>query len=299
MSLAKVSHNLIDTLGQQESLDAPIQQVQSSLEKLGELTGAASKPIEDLLHGVPFGHPLHPALVSIPVGAWTVAQVLDMLEAQQGEWAAAGADTALVVGLGGAVAAAFAGVADWKDTSGQAQRTGFIHGLLNITATLLYSRSLMLRRQHQREAARRFSLAGFGLVLLSSFLGGDLVYRQKIGVNHADTVEQPDTFVGVLEDAELAEGQLRRVDVAGVPIVLARYQGQVYALADHCAHLGGPLSEGQLEGASVRCPWHGSRFALADGQVCEGPSAFAQPCFAVRLKDRRIEVQAAQHQLEG
>jgi len=299
MSLAQVSHHLIDGVSDQEALDQPIQHVQQALQKLGQLAGSASKPIEDTLHGVPFGHPLHPALVSIPVGAWTVTQILDVMSAYTDEqWAASGADASLMIGLVGALAAAAAGTADWKETDGHAQRTGFIHGMLNIAATGLYARSLVLRRRNERKAARQLSLAGYSLVMLSSFLGGDLVFRQRIGTNHARVADQPTTFVAALEDQELAEGVLRRVEVADIPIVLARYQGHVYALADQCAHLGGSLAEGQLEGKSIRCPLHGSRFALEDGHVCEGPSAFPQPCFAVRVRAGSIEVQAAQpHQL--
>jgi nitrite reductase/ring-hydroxylating ferredoxin subunit len=57
-----------------------------------------------------------------------------------------------------------------------------------------------------------------------------------------------------------------------------------------CAHLGGPLSEGQVDDVSIRCPWHGSRFGLADGQILEGPSTFTQPAFETRVRDGRIEV---------
>ena len=64
-------------------------------------------------------------------------------------------------------------------------------------------------------------------------------------------------------------------------------------MIERCSHFGGPLAEGQLEGESVRCPWHGSRFALADGAVLEGPSVHPQPCLAVRLRDGQIEVRAA------
>jgi nitrite reductase/ring-hydroxylating ferredoxin subunit len=54
--------------------------------------------------------------------------------------------------------------------------------------------------------------------------------------------------------------------------------------------MGGPLSEGQVEGDSIRCPWHGSRFALSDGRVLEGPSTFSQPCFDVRVRNGQVEL---------
>jgi nitrite reductase/ring-hydroxylating ferredoxin subunit len=45
---------------------------------------------------------------------------------------------------------------------------------------------------------------------------------------------------------------------------------------------------------SVRCPWHDSRYALEDGRVLDGPSAFPQPCFDVRIRDGQIEVRVAE-----
>jgi nitrite reductase/ring-hydroxylating ferredoxin subunit len=96
--------------------------------------------------------------------------------------------------------------------------------------------------------------------------------------------------VAVLGESDLAESTARRVHARGVALVLVRRAGRVYALADECAHLGGPLSEGSLEDVSIRCPWHGSRFALEDGAVLEGPATFTQPCFEVRSRGGQIEV---------
>src|SRR6185436_16303496 len=115
------------------------------------------------------------------------------------------------------------------------------------------------------------------------------VYRKRIGVDHAPRVRW-DEYVPVLRESELAESSVRRVEARGVRIVVIRRGGHVYALADECAHLGGPLSEGSVDDVSIRCPWHGSRFALDDGAILEGPSTFEQPCFDVRVRDGQIEV---------
>jgi nitrite reductase/ring-hydroxylating ferredoxin subunit len=72
--------------------------------------------------------------------------------------------------------------------------------------------------------------------------------------------------------------------------VLVRRGDRIHALVESCAHLGGPLSEGSVEGGAIRCPWHGSLFALEDGRVLEGPSSFPQPCFEVRVREGQIEV---------
>ena len=92
-----------------------------------------------------------------------------------------------------------------------------------------------------------------------------------------------------MASADLADGTMQRVKSNDSDLLLVRQQGRMCALAHACAHLGGPLSEGELSG-SVVCPWHGSEFRLVDGSVVNGPSTHPQPCFAVRERDRHIEV---------
>jgi nitrite reductase/ring-hydroxylating ferredoxin subunit len=81
---------------------------------------------------------------------------------------------------------------------------------------------------------------------------------------------------------------------AGIAVayVMAEAGEWLYALADRSAHLGGPFSEGHVDSGSIRCPWHGSRFALDDSRVLEGPSTFTQPCFEIRVRDGQVEVPA-------
>src|SRR5438874_796689 len=81
----------------------------------------------------------------------------------------------------------------------------------------------------------------------------------------------------------LPQGKLCRARAGHVDLVLLRRGERIYALAEKCAHLGGPLAEGEVEGLSVRCPWHGSRFSLENGRVLEGPASYNQPCLAVRV----------------
>ncbi|HXV79151.1 MAG TPA: Rieske 2Fe-2S domain-containing protein, partial [Candidatus Binatia bacterium] len=94
----------------------------------------------------------------------------------------------------------------------------------------------------------------------------------------------------VLAETQLPENELKRVTANGMPVLLLRRGKQIYAIAETCAHLGGPLSEGKLEDTSVRCPWHGSCFSLEDGRVLEGPSVHAQPVLEVRRHNGQIEV---------
>jgi nitrite reductase/ring-hydroxylating ferredoxin subunit len=125
---------------------------------------------------------------------------------------------------------------------------------------------------------------------VAAYLGGHLVFKEKIGVDHTADYSPPKDFVPVLAEVELRENELRRVEANGMPVLLVRRGQRIYAIAETCAHLGGPLSEGKLEDATVGCPWHGSRFSLDDGRVLEGPSVHVQPVLEVRVRDGQIEV---------
>jgi nitrite reductase/ring-hydroxylating ferredoxin subunit/uncharacterized membrane protein len=237
------------------------------------------------------GHPLHPVLTDVPIGAWTAALALD---------AAAGDDAgmrraarfAIGVGLLGAVGSAITGLTDWSETSGRPRRMGLVHGLLNIAATGLMAASWLERGQDSASGGRLTAWAGYAIAAGSAYLGGELVFGQRIGVTHA-AIEEPESFTAVARSHELADGSMKRAHTEDVDVLLARQRGRVCALAHPCAHLGGPLSEGTLKDGSVVCPWHGSEFALEDGRVINGPATQAQPTLDARERSGAIEVKVA------
>jgi nitrite reductase/ring-hydroxylating ferredoxin subunit/uncharacterized membrane protein len=282
----------VAVIEKQNWLDPIADRLQPTVAAALGVDGPIGPKVANILHGTWLGHPLHVALTDIPLGSWTAAAVLDILEEKTGRRAIGrGADTAIAVGLVGAAAAAVTGLADWsKIGGGQPRRIGLAHGLVNTTATACYVTSLYLRRAHSRRAGRRFAWLGLIVSSLAAYLGAHLVYTEKIGVDHTADTSPPEDFVAVLSEAELGENELRRVDANGMPVLLVRRNNRIYAIAETCAHLGGPLSEGKLEDATVRCPWHGSRFSLEDGRVLEGPSVHAQPVLEIRLRDGQIEV---------
>jgi nitrite reductase/ring-hydroxylating ferredoxin subunit/uncharacterized membrane protein len=287
VSLREFGEAALEKVERRDGLDPLADRIQGAVARLFEAGGTTGRRIRDFLHGTWLGHPLHPVLTDIPLGAWTVAAVLDLAGGTRREQRAA--DSAVAIGLVGAAGAAVTGMTDWQHTAGEARRSGLVHGLLNASATVLYAASLGLRMRGAREAGRATAGAGFAVALLAAYVGGHLVYKKRVGVDHAPRVEWDD-FVATVGEQEVGEGTCRRVDVRGVAVVLARRGGEIYALADTCAHLGGPLSEGELDDTSIRCPWHGSRFGLTDGRVLEGPSTFTQPSFETRVRDGRIEV---------
>jgi nitrite reductase/ring-hydroxylating ferredoxin subunit/uncharacterized membrane protein len=277
----------VERVERQEWLEPVAEQLQRSVRGAYEAGGEIGRRIRDALHGTWLGHPLHPVLTDVPIGAWSVAAVADVIGRDRR--ADAVADAAIGIGLIGAVGAAITGLTDWQHTTANDRRVGLVHGLLNVSATALYATSLVLRRRGDRGGGRAVGGLAFTIALGAAYLGGHLVYRKRIGVDHAPHAAWDD-FVAALPESALRESTARRVEVRGVPIVLVRRAGRVSALAEQCAHLGGPLSEGEIDDVSIRCPWHGSRFGLDDGAVLEGPSTFSQPCFETRLRDGQIEV---------
>jgi nitrite reductase/ring-hydroxylating ferredoxin subunit/uncharacterized membrane protein len=287
------SEALIKAVEQQEVLDRLSDQIQPAVLNAFKSAGPAGQQVKNMLHGTWLGHPLHPALTDVPLGAWTAAFALDAMESISGrKELAAGADIAITVGLVGAAGAAVTGLTDWSETYGGARKVGMMHGLLNVGATALYATSLFMRRKKKRSAGVGFAMLGYAVSSAAAYLGGHLVFGEQIGVNHAAAQEMPKEFVPVLADAELAEGQMKRVDAAGVPVLLVRCEGEICALAHTCSHMGGPLSEGKLEGDIVECPWHASRFNVRDGSVVDGPATFPQPRFEVRTREGQIEVRS-------
>ena len=288
------SNTAIQIIERQHWLEPLADRLQSSLNDGVTAAGSTGKQLANALHGVWLGHPLHPVLTDIPLGSWTAATVLDACEeiGGHGAWGR-GADAAISIGIIGALGSAITGLTDWRHTDGQARHIGLTHGLLNVSALALYLTSLFLRRRQARRAGRGVALLGYLVANAAAYLGGHLVYGERIGVDHTAAQRPPQGFVPVLHDVDLPENQLRRVTADGMPVLLLRRGERIYAIAETCTHLGGPLAEGTLDGQSVICPWHGSRFALEDGRVLDGPATFPQPCFETRVRQGQIEVRAA------
>lgn len=78
-------------------------------------------------------------------------------------------------------------------------------------------------------------------------------------------------LVEVGQEPAIPEGGAKCVTAGGKPYALFKVAGKVYRLENRCAHVGGPLCEGELDGTVVECPWHGSRFDVRTGQVVGPP----------------------------
>jgi nitrite reductase/ring-hydroxylating ferredoxin subunit/uncharacterized membrane protein len=287
-----VSTNALIQMIDNPALDKVAEPLGDAVRDAFKSAGPAGQQAKNALHGVWLGHALHPVITDVPIGAWTTALVMDT--AAQGDPGMQRAATfAIGVGLAGALGAAVTGLTDWSETDGKARRTGLIHGLLNITATALFATSYALRRKDSHDGGRKCAWTGYAIAVGAAYLGGDLVYGQRIGVTHADA-EPPKEFTAVLDSAALPDNTMTRARAGDADILLVRQHGRLCALTHACSHLGGPLSEGTLKDGSVVCPWHGSEFALDDGRVINGPATLPQPRLEVRERDGRIEVRPAE-----
>jgi nitrite reductase/ring-hydroxylating ferredoxin subunit/uncharacterized membrane protein len=266
--------------------------------------------IKAFFQGKPFGHPLHPALVHFPVGLLLLSLALDLIALFQGGSSILyrAAFYAMAAGAGMGILAAFTGLADWVDIrlDHPAKGPATLHMFLNLAAIALFSINLLLRSGSLERSAPAaielgLSLLGAGLVLVSGYLGGTLVYDNGIGVGRhrrripipnrtvqAGVTGDSDGWLAVTDEGSLVEGATLRVSCQGTVIVLARQGNAYYAFQEFCTHRYGPLSEGPLENFSVECPWHRSCFDIRTGQVVEGPAKAPLHTYPVKVEAGKI-----------
>ncbi len=94
--------------------------------------------------------------------------------------------------------------------------------------------------------------------------------------------------VGTLSD--LPPGKAKTIEVHGKPVALYNVGGTLCATVNTCPHRGGPLGEGDLEGAVITCPWHGFQYDVTSGKCLTNPG-LALSCHKVRVDGQEILVQ--------
>jgi nitrite reductase/ring-hydroxylating ferredoxin subunit/uncharacterized membrane protein len=283
---------IVDRLARDTRLDALADAVQPAVDAAFTGDGPLQKLLSNVFHGTWLGHPLHPLLTDIPIGAWTVGAAADVLALGGDERAAYAGDVATTIGVAGAVAAAWAGWAEWSDTKDEPRRLGIAHAALNGAALSCYLVSLGLRKSKQRGAATAASLIGYALAAGGGYVGGELAFGLQLGARHTTApLEPPKDFIRVCSVDDVPHDGMLRVEANGIPMLLARTGEVIRAVSAVCTHRGAPLDEGKREGDCVRCPWHGSRFSF-DGSVVEGPATFPLDPFETRVTGDAVEVRA-------
>jgi nitrite reductase/ring-hydroxylating ferredoxin subunit len=238
------------------------------------------RPIKDLLNGTWLGHPVHSAATDLPVGALTVSIVLELV----GQHTAA--DIALVVAVVSILGAIVTGLADYTDADGTARMRATVHATVMLVSQVLFVVSLLIRGGNpaDRSLATILVLVGFATISLGAAIGGDLVFLIGTNVNrHAWRGAGAKWLALDLGDLpDIPEGGPTKVKAGANTLILVRAGDTIQALHETCAHAGGPLAEGSIVDGCIQCPWHGSRFRLADGHVARGPATYDQPAYEVR-----------------
>jgi nitrite reductase/ring-hydroxylating ferredoxin subunit/uncharacterized membrane protein len=260
----------------------------STADRVGSLLERVAAPLRRVpngrsaLSGTAIGHPLHPLLVTAPLGMWLSGSALDLTGRHP-------STARLLVGVGvlAALPTAATGASDWLDTEGAERRVGSTHATLNVLATAAYGASWWLRPKRPRIGVA-LGFAGMGLVSAAGWLGGHLTYGLGVGVDANAFEAGPTSWtdLGLVPQAGIA----MPAEVEGTRLAATHVNGRPAVLADRCSHRGGPLSEGSVVDGCFTCPWHGSHFDARNGQVRRGPASVPQPAYETRTEAGAVQV---------
>jgi nitrite reductase/ring-hydroxylating ferredoxin subunit/uncharacterized membrane protein len=251
------------------------------------------------------GHPIHPALIPFPFAFLYGAFVFDVAGRWNGRepWWTTGGYLGLV-GIAAALIAAVPGFVDYLATvppksSGKQRATK--HMLANLAAVTLFAVAWAIRGHAAAPPATSVLILeaiGIGLLTAGGWMGGVLVNRNQIGVDHRyagagkwkeESIHfRPGEPVLVARSDELKPDQMKLVHIDGRRIVVARTNAGYVAFHDRCTHKGGSLAGGVMIGGVVQCPWHGSQFDCRTGSVQAGPAG--EPIIAYRVVEANGEI---------
>ncbi len=212
------------------------------------------------------------------------------------------------LGIGAALIAAVPGIVDYlfavpPNSSARARATD--HLIANVSALALFSTARAAWRNPDgppRPWITAIDVCGAALVAVAGWLGGTLVFRNQIAVDHrsanagkwrtenlrASDVSDETIEVGAVDD--LRTGQMKLVRVGSRRIALARTETGYTAFDDRCTHKGGPLADGALVCDTVQCPWHGSQFDVRTGAAKQGPAKEPIATYEVSERDGRLRL---------
>ena len=269
-------------------------------------------------HAAVASHPLHAMLIPFPFGLLVGSVAFDaigLVGHLPTFWLvgyymlAAGIITALV--------AAIPGIIDYATTvppRSSAKKRAATHGLTNSFAVALFATAWFTRSSATPDLmALMLEVGGAAVLSSGAWMGGTLVYRNQIGVDHryaragkwreATLSVAEGDFVTVADAEELKPGQMKLLHLNGSRWVVARIgadSGAAGALTresfavfeDHCPHRGGSLADGCLVDGTVQCPWHGSQFEVKTGRVVAGPAKENIATCEVRIDGGNVKLRA-------
>lgn len=250
-------------------------------------------------------HPLHPILVSFPIAFFTGTFLAHLI----GWWwnKPVLSSTSYYLNLGGvvfAVLAAIIGFVDFLYTvppKSSAKKRAAKHGITNVVVLLIFIATFLYRRTDGVNNFALFiaELAGVVLLTIAGWMGGTLVYRNRIGVDqryanagkwNEEYLEQSTGEVEVASADELKVNAMKLLHLKNKRIVLARTENGFVAFDDHCTHSGGSLADGSIACNIVQCPWHGSQFDVRSGEVKAGPAKEKINTYQAREENGKVMI---------
>lgn len=251
------------------------------------------------------GHPIHAMLIPFPFAFLVGAFLFDVI----GTWLdrpalwTTGAHLAWA-GIAFALIAAVPGFIDYLFTvppASTGKKRATKHMLVNLSAVTLFLIAAYVRGSAGVPPDPVILIVEAGAVALlatGGWMGGTLVYRNQIGIDHRyaaagkwkETRAESDSGkpVAVARSDALEPNQMQLVHLGDRRIVLARTEERWVAFDDHCTHRGGSLAGGIMACGTVTCPWHGSQFDVATGKVSAGPAKEGIPTYRVEERDGQV-----------
>jgi uncharacterized membrane protein/nitrite reductase/ring-hydroxylating ferredoxin subunit len=233
------------------------------------------------------GHPLHPILVGFPIAFFIGTLIFDLLGWTQDNetyWR-----TGMLLEISGIISALLAAVPGIVDyffvvpPRSSAKTRAVKHGILNVIMLVIFIVIWFYRRKNDPSHLIILSGETIGVILMgiSGWLGGTLVHRNQIGIDHryAAAGKWKEKYLspqnGTIEVAlatEFKTDQMMLVHVNNKRIVIGKSNDGYVAFDDHCSHRGASLADGVMICGTVQCPWHGSQFDCKTGAVKAGPA---------------------------
>lgn len=251
------------------------------------------------------GHPIHAALIPFPFAFLLGAFGFDLAGALLGDTTLAQTGRYLAIaGIVSALVAAVPGLVDYLFTvppqsSGKKRATK--HMILNLTTVAIFAFVAITRGPADASLTAvplLLEAIGAGMLVSAGWMGGTLVNRNQIGVDHRyadagkwkeENIDAPDKGpIAISSMDALKVSQMKLLRVNGKRLVLARTEDGYAVFDDRCTHKGASLADGALICGTVQCPWHGSQFDVRNGAVKAGPAKEPIKAHVVRERDGRV-----------
>jgi nitrite reductase/ring-hydroxylating ferredoxin subunit/uncharacterized membrane protein len=251
------------------------------------------------------GHPLHPILIPFPFAFLTgtvLFDVLGLVTSSESFWTTGGYLAA--AGIASGLLAAVPGVVDFLAVvppHSSAKRRATKHLASNGAALTLFALAWFLRGESPGGLVVLTEVVGFLLLAAGGWMGGTLVYRNQIGVDHryANAGQWNEVrveaggnprFVPIGSLDDVGVDQMKLLQINQRRVVVARTESGFVAFDDRCTHRGGSLADGVMICGTVQCPWHGSQFDVVTGAVKAGPADRAITTYQLRDDEGELKL---------